>query len=266
MKTMPMTTTSLKNITSCWLYQDHRYKYVEKGHIISLLPKVDLRYKPVLDRLGISYRKDAIGLGYEIWDPTCYEEESVTLPLFIQIEKSFRMLKKYTGTIVTSDTTKAAFALFEQAVKPEIDAIKEKEKERELISSLKTALNGNAACGIDCNRHFDLRTCNKKSMALGGGGAHFMVLPVHTLMTEKKRLELAAYYEENGMNPDTIQTVLDTDYIAIFDMTKLSTGATVDLYVPAGTEAMFVGRGGWQVKEWCDILGGLLKINVKAAK
>lgn len=266
MNTMPMTTTSLRNIDSCWLYQDRLYKYVENGRVVPFLPKVDLCYKPILDANNISYRKDAIGLSYELWDPECYSEHALTLPLFIQVDKSFRWIKKYTAQVVTPETSKAAFALMNRVVQPEIDKIKKEKQHQELVNALVTALNGRTACGIDCNRHFDLRSCNQKEMDVVSGQVHIKILPVNTLMTEKKHQELIAFYVEQGMNPDTIQTVLNTDCIAIFDMSQMATGTTVELQVPVGTEPMFVGRNGWQVKKWCEELGGLLKINVKAAK
>ena len=46
-----------------------------------------------------------------------------------------------------------------------------------------------------------------------------------------------------------------TAYVAVFRTDINLNGTFIRLKVPAGKEGIFVGRGGWQLKSWCGILG-----------
>ena len=58
-----------------------------------------------------------------------------------------------------------------------------------------------------------------------------------------------------------IYTDSDEAYFVCFDMNSIVKGDIVKLYVPAGKEGLFVGRGRKHVKRWCRQLS-LAGINV----
>lgn len=266
MNTIPMTTLTLAPISECWLYQDRSYKYVKSGRIVTRsLPKVGIEYESLLDDLNIPYRLDATGTSYEIWDPACFEERNETFPMYIGTAGNYRMIKKYTGKLVSSDTVTAAKAIFDKVVKPKIDALEKEKQEIALIEELKKALNGRKACGIDCSINNALQTCKNKEMNLVHGNTHIKVMPVRTLMSEINKAKFISRCEDYLIDTSDLDFTKKTNYIAVFDMADLAVGTIVDIFVPEGSEPIFVGRKGWQVREWCEKLGGLLKINVKAA-
>lgn len=275
MNTIPMTTSTLSSVPACFLFQDRTYKYVENGKVTGTLPKVELEYKEILDELNIPYELDAAGTSYEIWVPECFEERTETLPMYIGSKNNYRMVKKYTGTVVSTESVKAANSLL-SVVQAKIDAFKQEQEqlaliakqEQEqlaLIAELKKALNGNTACGVDCSCNRALSSCKGRTMELVHGDTHIMVMPVCLLLSAERQARLRAECYEHFIDISDEAFVRGTNYIAIFDMADLTAGATIDIFVPEGTEPIFVGRKGWQVRKWCEKLGGLLKINVKVA-
>ena len=49
---------------------------------------------------------------------------------------------------------------------------------------------------------------------------------------------------------------MKTEYTAIFDKKAAEISSKdITLEVPKGTEGLFIGRGGWQVKHWSKLLG-----------
>lgn len=259
-----MTTSTLYSVPACFLYQDRTYKYLENGKVMGTLPTVKLEYKEILDELNIPYELDATGTNYVIWDSECFEERTKTLPMYIGSKSNYRMVKKHTGTIVSSESVKAANSLL-SIVQAKIEAFKQEQEQLALISELKKALNGNTACGVDCSRNSALSTFKGRTVEIVHGDTHIMVMPVHTLMSESKQANLRATCFIYGIDTDNLDYTRETNYIAIFDMADLTAGATIDIFVPEGSEPIFVGRKGWQVRKWCEKLGGLLKINVKVA-
>lgn len=264
MNTIPMPTSTLSSVPACFLYQDRTYKYLENGKVMGTLPTVELEYKEILDELNIPYELDATGTNYEIWDPECYEERTETLPMYISSKNNYRMVKKYTGTVVSSESVKAANSLL-SVVQAKIEAFKQEQEQLALISELKKVLNGNTACGVDCSRNSALSTFKGKTVEIVHGDTHIMVMPVCLLLSAERQARLRAECYEYFIDLSDEDFVRGTNYIAIFDMADLTAGATIDIFVPEGTEPIFVGRKGWQVRKWCEKLGGLLKINVKVA-
>lgn len=262
--------SSLVDIGACWVYRNQQCIYFEAGYAVALLPPVDSTYKPILDELGIPYHKSLFD-DYEFWDPDYFTETKVTLPLFVQIgpDKFQLVQKQYSHAIVTPETTEVAFALFENVIEPlmieKMLRIEQEAAEAKLINVLPSFLNGHAGCGIDCYMHSSLRPYTGKKLELKHEDLHYNILPVYKLVSDQRLLEMKARAEGCCMDPDSIDPRIDTMYIAVFDMNQLEVASSVELLVPPGAEAIFIGRGGWQIKKWCEELGGLTKINVKPA-
>lgn len=267
MNTMPMETASLSTIAQCWLYRNHTHMLMQKGTPVSLLPSVEAKHKQFLDELAIPNRLICDGNICEFWNPDCYAEANVSLPLYVQMNNVYRWIKNYTGTVVSTETSVAAHALYEEMVKPEIERMEKEEQQKKLISDLKKVLAGRPACGIDCNRNSNLTNIRNKELDIHLGDDHIKVFPVHTLVTEERKQRMREqYWNYCGVELSTSsRSEIQTDYIAIFDMSQMKVGTSIELQVPVGTEPIFIGRQGWQVKEWCEKAGGLLKINVKGA-
>lgn len=149
-----------------------------------------------------------------------------------------------------------------------IKHLEEEKKIRTMICVIQDVLCGQPACGV--NRYFDplLQNITKECTDVALGDEHYKIFRVHTLMTEERKAFLEGQYwdfcgTDLNLSPESCK--LDTDYLAIFNMNECKVGYPLDLLVPVGTEPIFVGRKGWQVKDWCRELGGLLKLNVKPA-
>lgn len=266
MNTMPMITRTISSVSQCWLYQDRIYKYMENGFALSMLPTVGAEYKHILEEFGIPHRADISGLNYEFWDPDCYKTRQRSLPLYIYTNGEYRYIKNYTGTVVSNDTRDAAFMLNDDVVKPEIKRLEEEKKARTMICLIQDLLNGQPACGVSRYANPLLQNITKECTDIVLGDEHYKIFKVHTLMTEERKAFLEGQYwdycgTELNLSPESCK--LDTDYLAIFNVNECEVGYPLEIQVPVGTEPIFVGRKGWQVKDWCKELGGLLKINVK---
>lgn len=266
MNTMPMTTRTIASIPACWVYQDRTYTYVEKGRTVELLPTVSAEYKSLLDELKIPHRPISSGLKYEFWDPACYSEKKCTLPLYLRTDGQYRYIKNHTASVVTNEMQSAAFALNEALVKPEITRLKKEQEKKALISRLKLYLNDRPACGVSRYADTLFKSIPDEGIDITMADDHIRVFRVHTLMSEARKARIVDQYwdycgTELELSPKACR--LDTEYLAVFDVTKCKPSFPLTIEVPAQTEGIFVGRQGWQVKEWCEQLGGILKITVK---
>lgn len=254
-----MTTNSLARVPECWLYKNRTYLHMVNGREARSLPHVDLEYAAVLDELKVPYRLSADGTYYEIWDPKCFKEENVTLPLYIENSNSYRMVKKHTATIITNDSVTSAHVIYDTVVEPVIEKVKKEKEMRKLADILVKTLNGRPACGVKATASSGLANYVHTELDVKHGDAHFKVLPVHLLRSEAYQAQAIEFMDDTS----NLDFRRDTNYLAIFDMNRMAIAAKIEMQVPNGTEPIFVGRKGWQVKEWCEKVGGLLKIDVK---
>lgn len=269
MKTMrAMEVSSLSQVSQAWLYKDHKYTYLAYGKPVTLLPSVLLEHKDLLDNLQIPYRFTADGKKYEFWAPDCYEEIELSLPMYVCTGTSYRYIEDHTGIVVTNETTDAAFALWESKLCAEINRRDAEKRKKQLAANLKRALGDRIACGADTTLKIpDLSSCAKRETYINSDGVHCRVFPVRTLMSERSKRALRRAYneflsEDGETNFDNAR--YSTDFIAIFNLDKVHKDAVVEMLVPKGAEAIFVGKNGWQVRDWCMKLG-LKKIVVKGA-
>lgn len=267
MYTMPMNTRSIASIPQCWVYSNKVYTYTEKGKTIDVaLPSVDMEYKQVLEDLGIHFRPDSSGQKLEFWDPECFKEIKLTLPLYLSSDSGYRYIKKYTASVITEETQAAAKKIYDEQVGPEVTRIQKRKERRDFVSGFKCFLNERPACGVSRYSAELFNRVPDSGLDLAMENDHIKVFKVKVLMSEARRARLLdEYWDYCGveLNPSPNFGRLDTEYLAIFDVTKCKAGFPITIEVPTGTEGIFVGRQGWQVKEWCEKLGGVLKITVK---
>lgn len=257
MKTNSVIVRSLFSIPQCWLYEDKQYFYMESCQIGDRLPTIPTKYESILTENGIPFRHFSDST-LEYWDPECYEEIPMTLPVYIPFEGGYRRLKNYTGNVITTDTQEKAIAVQDEIVLPAIRAFEEKQKEEQLrqerqqeqealVPLLVEALNGRPAIGLTYELYNLPYWLDEKTNFVHNGKS-LMFVPVCTFGIK--------YGEE---------LYYLSDRYAIFDMKNLPSDGILELPVPAGSEGLFIGRGGWQVKKWCEMLG-LKRINVVTAK
>jgi hypothetical protein len=268
MNTMPMNTRSIASIPQCWVYANKVYTYTEYGRTVDLsLPTVDMEYQGILEKLGIAHKLNASGQKFEIWDPECYTEVMLPpLPLYLSKDYEYRYIKKYTDSVISKESLEAARKIYEEQVKPEIIRFQKRQERCALVLTFKKFLNGRPACGV--SRYSDelLRQVPDSGLDLALDNNHIRVFKVNVLMSESRKARLLdEYWDHCGVELETSADFdkIDTEYLAIFDVTKCEVGSKITIEVPLGTEGIFVGRQGWQVKEWCEKMGGLLKITVK---
>ncbi|MCI8272574.1 MAG: hypothetical protein HFJ55_00635 [Clostridia bacterium] len=250
----------LTSIPMCWLYKDGKYIFMKEGQIGNNLPTAEIKDKQLLEEMSIPYCQISDKL-LEYWSPKFYEKEEVTLPVYISYQGEYRLVKNHTGSVITKETQYEAYAI----KRIFLDALKKKKKqcEREkmrmekLISKLVSTLDGQPAIGI-CRY-----TKTKRELIYGGGTLR--LVPVYTIVPSKKLNSLESVYEECQVELPEItwkQLLIETNYTLVVDMNKLPRNGILDINVPAGKEGLFVGRDGWQVKEWCTEFG-LRQIHIK---
>lgn len=267
MNTMPMNTNSIASIPQCWVYANKVYTYKEYGKTVNVsLPTADMEYKPFIEALGIQCRPTADGQKIEVLDSKCYKEINLTLPLYLSNDSGYRYIKKYTASVITEETQAAAKRIYEEQVQPEITRLQKRKENQELISGFTKFLNDRPACGVSRYTNDLLKSVPDSGLDVVLDDNHIRVFRVNVLMSEARKARLLdEYWDHCGVELDTSPNFgkLDTEYLAIFDVTKCPVGSKITIEVPTGTEGIFVGRQGWQVKDWCEKLGGVLKITVK---
>lgn len=266
MNSIPMQTRNLSTLPQCWLFGSHKYYYMESGKRKQLLPTLKLEYEQVLLDLGIPFRQTIDGTEYEYWQPGNYEEKKITLPLYRKItDEEYKFVKYYNDKIITDSTSQAAFSLVEQ-VSQKITEFEKNKKKEKLVHDLKCMLDGREAIGVDHTAN-PLESNYDKELDLISGEDHIRVFPVYALMSEEKMQSWEDYLSDLLFMDDDIDynPYLSTNYVAIFDMKKIKENVVAELEAPHGKEGLYVGRKGWQVKEWSEKLG-IKKINVIGSK
>jgi len=263
MDTMYAVVPSIASLPQCWLYINQTYIHMDgiQNERRLELPIVSGAHTPILDILKIPYRKKSDNV-FEMWNPSCFDLIDTRLPLYIQQGNKYRYIKKHSGKIASPQTRQLAFELYESTVKPAIDKHRRLEKNKKLFTHFSDIMGDSLACGVKYTDS-DLLTDCYKNMDIKMSGKHFRIFPVYVLLSEEKQAKIRAELEDKGGDPNKIDFYRATNYIAVFETSQLFIGSTVEMKVPAGTEALFIGRGGWQVKDWGFELG-LSKINVKS--
>lgn len=231
MRTSKLTeTTNLP--TECWIYENRRF--VLYSPMTGNLPTVSEAYKKVLDRNGIPYRegKKIAGIQFlEYWNPEFYQETEKTLPVFAR-SGSKGFAKKYivTGTIhsemvPTAETVEKA-NLFSAKVE---NLIAEEVRQREMLElalRCEEAIEDDLAVGIELT--------DQEAKLLNG----------EVRLKSKNGCILCIPFSGRRR----------TAYAVLFNATKIKSGSNIILKVPAGTEGIFIGYRGENVKSWAGIL------------
>lgn len=219
---------TLCDISECWLYENKRYIFIENGSRYTQLPVLNSECEDILTELGIPFRPTLDGKGLEYWSKDKYEEIPFDAPLYVRYEGLYRYIKNYTGNVVTSETTEAAFQLADKVVKPYIEEISKKASERKLFNIIRDEIGDKPAVGIHIqNLTGYVYDCFKDSdeLNLNFEGIKFKLLPVK---------DWYGYLR----------------YVAVFNMNKIQHDANVTLEVPYDTEGIFIGHKGCNVRNW----------------
>lgn len=235
MKNIPMTVNSKTLLPDCWLYQNKHFLL----HSLDVrLPSLPSSYESVLKDLKIPYRLTFDEL-LEYWDPSNYKEEDLTLPLYASLpDGTYRFAKNYTGKIPTKNSIIAAKKLIPKVDKA-VQDLDLKILAREQTLLLKDWLHGRKAAGFSSYRpkYYEENFITDED--------YLKILPVNKLV-------------KNG-SYDYCKSA--TGCYVVFDVNKIELNSELDLQVPKGKEGLFIGKNGWQLKEWCKKLG-LKRINV----
>lgn len=264
LNSIPMEVRTLGQVSPCWLYENRVYRYMVDGfERESLLPTVDKECLPVLQEMGIPYR--AVGEKYEYWKEGNFKETEMRLPLYRREgRQTYKFVKNYTSTVVTDETIKAAFALCTD-VEKQIEAFKLEKKKKETIQYLKKLLAGNVAVGVDLILDPVLtKKEHCKLLDFITANDHIRIFPVMALMNPARMDMWRSYCWDLMMDEDEIDYTVDTNYIAIFDMTKIHKDE-IEIKVPIGKKGLYIGRQAWQLKKWSRSIG-VRRINVSEAE
>lgn len=274
---------NINSIPQCWLCKDKRYIYMEHGEIGDELPTIGIEYADILEKLEIPFQQIS-DTRLEFWSPELYEEVELDLPTYIIFEDNLRRVKNHTGYVITEATQDEAFRLLQEVVMPAIDKFEreqkeeeerrkreqerlEEEQEKELLTlELVDILNRRPAVGLG---RYSVLISLYKECDLKYGGFNLKIIPVFTLCSLIKQCDFNDYIvnfcgEDPRPETDMMFRKL-SDYNIVVNMNELPSDGILELPVPEGTEGIFIGRGGWQIKEWCKKLG-LRRINVVPMK
>lgn len=232
MNNIPMTVNSITLLPDCWLYEKKHYLLKTSSSLEERLPYLDSSFESVLKDLKIPYRSTIVWQKtmLEYWDPTSFEEKEICLPLYIPLtDGSYKFVKNYTGKIPTQSSIVAANKLTKK-----VNATIKKDEIEKGILELKNLLHGKKAAGFnsDMPRYYEKDFVTEKE--------HLKVLPVQIIIA-------------NFKSP--------TGCFVVFDVNEIELNSELNLPVPKDLQGLFIGKQGWQIKEWCKKLG-LKRINV----
>lgn len=219
MKTMQAEVRSMLSLPECWIYENKQYIHVIAGEKKSSgLPYVDYTdsAKEILDELGIATRRVTMYDNLEIleyWDYDNYEENSITLPLYVKTADSYKYVKSYTGKEPTKESIEAAgkISAYVNLVVSinDIEKIREFDKEKVMLIYKKYEK--------DTNIIFKDK--------------RYKVIPIYSL-------------SPNGLKH------LATPYLSlILNVNRIDLNETVKIKVPDEIAGLVIGKKGWQIKE-----------------
>lgn len=227
-----MTTSNLPQ--KCWIFEKRRY--ILKGGMLPKLPYVGLEYEAILKFNGIPYRKtlkvsDSILFPdskevYEYWNPEVFEEKELTLPLFAKMpDGSYKYCEKnYSQNVATDETIEAARKT-KKFVEQEIEGYDQILREVQHYKFAKEKLaDGVAVACISTNTPY------------------------------------TSIYEIN-MNHESfkilrpLNRIYLSDWVAIFNMDKVTPNGYIPLYVPNHIAGAFIGRSAANIHAWEKEIG-----------
>ena len=222
------TVPSLLSIERAWLLEDKRSVLVEKGSTRSL-PTVEKKYQPLLDDLNIPYteiRKSFRWGGYvdllEIRDPSCLEEEEITLPVYSYQKYKFVCLNpRYRGKTYTSKTIQKAQEIYESLIK--------KMEEFDFCIRCEDLLKNNA-----------------------GLVNHWYLF--NDVKVNHKYAAISICYKDGKTG--YIGRCTMPYLTAVVNLNKVDDSGNIDILVPKEVSiGKLVGQKGWQAKRIADFLG-----------
>lgn len=234
--TMLCRTKNLSTLGDCYVFDKGEYIFHKKNPV--KFPTVSVKYKELLDELAIPYRiihSSFLEDRLEYWSKDNSEMISVTLPLYVHAGGEYIYSgKNYTAHQLQDDAELYAYESTRLIKKhmTEFDQrnkkIKAEKEMKNFWTTVENIFNTNTAACISIQFNFEAELNLDK--------------------TEYRNEKFVAFPVFSGFGKRT-------DHIAIFRTDANLDGTFVRLKVPAGKEGIFVGRGGWQLKSWCGILG-----------
>ncbi len=229
--------TSLSNLPAkCWIFENRTYRLKNTvANMSSRLPYVDLKYEGILKSYKIPYRKvltDTISMGKntsttvcEYWNPECFNEEEITLPLFAKVSDGFIYCERlHTEKCPTNASIEAAMKT-KEFVEEEINKYEEILRQVYHYQFAKNKLDGKVAtvC-ISTNTPYN-------------------------------------YLYDINMNHDNFKIIRVpnyfgySDWVAIFDMNQVPKNGYLTLDVPKHIAGRVIGRSASNIKEWAKEIG-----------
>lgn len=235
-KTMLYRTKNIHSLGDCYIYENGEYIYHTSNQI--RFPSISIKYKELLDELQIPYKVESHRFSEDrlvYWSKDHSEMIPVTLPLYAHTGDEYIYSgKSHTAKQLPEDAELYAYestrlikkhmAEFDQRNKK----IKAKEEMANFWAAVAENFHNNTSAISMC---FDFKA--------------------------ELNLDMIEYYQNDNFIAFPVFAGLGrrTGYVAVFRKDTNLSGTFVRLKVPAGKEGIFVGRGGWQLKSWCGILG-----------
>ena len=232
--TMLCRTKNLSTIVDCYFFDKGEYIFQRKNPV--KFPTVSVKYKELLDELAIPYRvvhHSFLDDRLEYWSKNHQKTEEVTLPLYVFTAGEYIYSgKNYTSRQFCDEVEFFAYEAT-KLINENMRTFETKLKQNEAQSELK-----------------DFWTTVEKQFPRTNA------FSMYYHFRAGLNLEKDEYINENYVAfPVFVGLGKRTDYVAVFRTDINLRGTFIRLKVPAGKEGIFVGRGGWQIKSWCGILG-----------
>lgn len=233
-KNLPMEVFSPFSLENVWIFENKQYRYYGEKHLPYSLPTVSLKYEAALKESGTPYRIK--GDCCEYWSPEHFEEEKVEAPLYAKIGNVYRCTKSScTGVVPLEQSVKAA-----EQTKEVVDyAI----KQMELYQKLKSILpEGEYAQAFDAYAEDGLELSETKELTFNGES--FLILPIKRLVPLYNNVW---YLDGENASMDFIKDY--TGWNLVIGINLIKPFSNLEIKVPKGKKGLFIGKGGWQVKE-----------------
>lgn len=223
----------------CWVFENKEYTLEEKSFARRILPCVEVEHEDILKECNIAYRRIKESDAYlEYWDKDDYEEETITLPLYVKIIGEYKYTgKAYTGKKVTISTAQKAWELSD-FVRHKIKEKAEKMRKEEWFEHAKAIFKESEDAYKIVSAIFDVEHQIEEDLELKDEESYFKLLTIKNAKGEKV-----------------------SEYYGLFDMKKIHYGSSLQISVPTQIVCSVIGRQGCNIKRWADELG-VKRINV----
>lgn len=233
MNNLPREVFSPVSLENVWIFENKHYRYYGEKHLPFSLPTISLEYEAALKENGTPYRIK--GDCCEYWSPEHFEEEKVIAPLYARIGNVYRYTKSYTGIVPTEETIKSA-----EQTKEVVDYTIKKMK---LYQTVKSILpEGEFAKAFYAYEKDGLEL--SEATNLDFNGESFLILPIKRLAP----LHNNVWYIDGENAPMAFMKTY-TGWNIIIDVNLIKGKSYLELKVPNGKLGLFIGKGGWQVRE-----------------